>query len=348
MKSFSLSLRFVVLYLFSIILVVSSLVVARYITADSLVSLVDINCTGILVESSTPGSSFGGVFNETLVADSIKLSGFKLTFVRNGPGTKDSRVSIIGLQGGDPTLIRADQLHIKDLFVQPGTRVVLTDEAGTVGIGFLGDQHCCYGRIGVGSSVKIGQGRLPYSIEALAASDPNIDVSCERTPCSIVVATRSTPINNIIENWQAKNISFERPGTDYATQAHVGESAIISGLVKVTSKDLLGNELALRKIKLAMGDSVGPSSAGDLHLNIDVYNDHFRVNALISGETYFVIKKRSGETLNAIPSILEVILREPWRAQIVTFIASSVPALFGLLINSRRWFRRLAIGKATS
>lgn len=300
------------------IIIASVLVALRLISADAEIYLKDIKSSTI---SFTSGASEQPLFNETAAAEKITLTGFSITL-----GNTIHTDSSIVLQ-------RADQLHIKDLFVSGNTPVVVTSDKGLLSI-VLGDRSstkCCEGRIGVGEHVNIATSIAPQ--RQIDTANPNLLISCDSPPCSLTINLRDKSIENLILNQLLSRVSFRRAGTDISQPDFRPDSAIISGKLKITGVDLLNSSFLLRDVNLANGDMIEVDHKGIASTSVDVRDGALVLNGNLKNVTTLLFRPRGGDARDVIPNTLEVMIREPWHKTLIGIIASLTPILLQLILN---------------
>lgn len=266
------------------------------------------------------------LINETAASRAATIRGFDLTYVEPGRQPEQARTHVVSTARGPLTLRRLDQLHIKDIVARPGTRLVVSAGQGTLDLIFDGDADCCRGRIGAGQ--RVGMAGTGDATDATArridAASPNLLLRCVAPPCSISLHLLNGSIQGLIENRPAGIRTFDKPGTVGAASGHAGESGIVGGSVEVLANDLLGNDFTLRKVALVPGDGITLEQA-DGGLSLDVRDEVLLINSVSNRIDGFHYRLRAGKERNMLPSLLELMLREPWRPSLFAIILGIVP-----------------------
>ena len=312
-------------YVIAIIIVAAIILTLRSFNAATQTSLIDVRSTSVTLQSSQDGE-IAPLLNETAPARSIELRGFEIVVDRSAQGAV--RQDVQKLADQVVMLQRTDQLHIKDLYIRSGGRITMSYGSGILGLSVDGEESCCWGRIGVGTSVKIErpETQIAPEVDSIDPSSPNLAIVCQLPPCSIAVTLQSSSVDNLVEDWPTMSLGFMRPGTDSITQAG-GESAILGGTIKVDAVDLLKNNFGLRKLVLPQGTAIVPAPGAHAHVSIDIRDDVLVVNSVLKNASQFDIRYRDGETNDILPTLLEVLIREPWRPDLVAIVLTAVPFL---------------------
>ena len=328
----------------SFVVVVMALIVLRSFNADSRITMSNVRSTSVTLRAE-PHDPTLPFMNETAAARSIVLNGFEVDISQQAAGTATRLNTTLDAASGPVILRRSDQLHIKDLVLRPGTQVVLTYRAGILGMTFSGLSNCCAGRIGVGSSVFLSagdhrggpvssaKGGLPTKTDA---TKPNLAIRCIDPPCAMTISLQQNSIENLVEDWPATLAGFDRAGTGEDGANLRGESAILGGSILVAATDLLKGSFELRKIDLARGDSIVPAPDGTARVNMDIDQDALSLNGELRGLSHLTLRSRAGEPTDILPTVLEVVLREPWRASLTGIILAAVPFLVGVIQRYRK------------
>jgi hypothetical protein len=320
-------LRTSLLYVLAIVTIIAVLLLLRSRNGTSHAVLSDVRTSSVTIRLG--GEDNGApLINETASSRAATLRGFELTYIERGRQNERERTHVVSTASEPLTLHRLDQLHIKDIAAKPGTRLVIGAGPGTLDLIFDGDADCCRGRIGAGE--RVGMAATGDAVRAkprwIDAASPNLLIRCAAPPCSISLDLREARIQGFIENRPAGIQSFDKPGTAGAAPGSAGVSGILGGSFELTANDLLGNEFTLRKLTLAPGDSITVEQ-GSSGLSLDVCDKELLINNVSDRVDAFHYRPRAGNERNMLPSLLELMLREPWRPSLFAIILGIAPGL---------------------
>jgi hypothetical protein len=328
MKDF---IRTGLLYSLSIAIVSTVLAVLLFRNGSSQVVFSDVRTRNVLLQVNDGDES--ALINETAPSRTITLRGFEVTYVERGSLPQHDRTFVVSAASLPVTLNRMDQLHIKDIGIRSGTRLTVSSGDEMLDLVFDGSADCCRGRIGVGNSFAMTSGNLEtrqYTPHLIDEMSPNLRLRCATPPCSMSLSLLEDSLQGFIENRRVSILSFDKPGTAIASSLGVGESGILGGNVEVNANDLLGIEYTLRKVSLANGDGV-TMFGGDGGLSLDLREKVLSINSVSSRVESFRYRSRAGAERDLLPSLLELVLREPWRPSLLSIFVGIVPALAAFL-----------------
>jgi hypothetical protein len=294
------------------------LVVLRFISSGATIYLDSVQVSNF---EFTRIRSQSALFNETATADMITLTGFTATI-----GQKMIQEIAVSLQ-------RSDQLHIKELFVEDGTKIRVAIDGAMLGI-IAGDRvsvSCCEGRIGIGERVLL---TIPPSEPSIVDSEePNPRIQCTSPPCTLVLRLQNKPIENLIQDQVINRVSFKRAGTETSVTDGRIDSSILKGKIVISGIDLLGTPFVLRTVELSPGDVIDVEPDGSILANVDLQDGSLLVTGALKNASKVLYSSRGGDTGNLVPSALEIILREPWHQTIWGIAVALLP--IGLQVTRR-------------
>ena len=320
------------LYFLAIATIAAVLVVLRSRNGTSNVALRDVRTTSATMQVSA-GYRRDPLINETAPSRVATLRGWDATYVEQGSQPAQTRTHVVSTAVAALTLRRRDQLHVKDIIVKPETRLTISAENRMLELVFDGGRDCCRGQIGVGESVGTSSETLKttrFEKHRIDPAWPNLMLRCVTPPCSISLDLLSDEVSGIIEDGPIGSVSFNKPGTTATSVDSFGESAIIGGSFEVKANDLLGNEFALRKVPLSSGDSVA-IEANSGGVSLDVRDKVLLINSVSDRVGALRYRPRSGTERNMLPSLLELLLREPWRPSLFAIIVGIAPGLVAFI-----------------
>jgi len=234
------------------------------------------------------------------------------------------------------TLERADQLHVKDMYVSENSlvRMALTGMSLALVVGAGSRENSrSFARIGIGKKVWL---KDVVSRHDLDASDGNIAVMCDAPSCAMVLNLLDPTIEELVRPYYIRRLSLRVAGSNADSDDAAQVSSIQEGKITVSATDLFGVPFAVRSLTLASGDSLllDPDAKG--RVRIDTRKGLFNLSlGLEGGQHRFV--PRVGDEITLAPSMLEIMIREPWHKTIWGLVLTLIPLFIqlGLFVRSR-------------
>jgi hypothetical protein len=142
---------------------------------------------------------------------------------------------------------------------------------------------------------------------------------------------------------QVRGLNFNRPNTQPAGSNARLESSVVSAKVTVEAVDLLRIRFPVRSLTLAMGSSLLLSPSDTSFITVDVSDNDLLINGRVQNATSIAVEQPSDSAYSLLPSILEILLKEPWHKGLIALVigaASGLIALSRLALRSGRKKRR--------
>ena len=201
-------------------------------------------------------------------------------------------------------------------------------------ISLIGAPGCCEARLGTGESIAVGTPGSASRSLALEPSEPNLQLRCPTGVCSIAARINDATVDGLVEDQQSALLHFNRPGSQRRGAADRAESALLGGVLTISAKDLLNRSFTLRRVELDRGTALLPEKGSGL-FSVDLREGTLVVNGSMQGMTKLGLRPRAGEAEDIQPTVLEVLLREPWRVSLVAIFLAAVPALAAFFVRLR-------------
>ena len=296
----------------SIATAVALLLVLRLTSAPATISTDDLIVMALQFESQEPTRP---LLSETARSRQISLTGFSM------PELSQT------VMGNVLTLGRADQLHVKDLYAPEKSfvRMALAGTSLTVLIDTGTQEYArSFVRIGVGDKVILrstGADRHDADV-----SEGNVALTCDEPSCAMVLNLIDPAIKELVRPFDIGYLSLRVAGSDAESDSATQVSSIRGGKIRVAAKDLFGEPFAVRSLSLTSGDALLLDPKANGTVRIDTEKGHFRLSfSLDSGRHKFV--SRVGDDINLAPSVLEILVREPWNKTLWGLALALIPML---------------------
>jgi hypothetical protein len=309
------------------LIVVCAMLILRLINSNNNIALEEIQLSALSFTLHSD-ARYVNLFNETAESDRVLLAGFAMqswlpSGNRDQAQPREVPRSIM--------LQRVDQLHLKSLFVRPGTRVTLNIDRDVLGIVLQApsEDSCCDGLIGVGTIVSVDVDDMPKpGVSGQVSVDaPNIKIACATSPCSMSFQLRSTA-GSLIGSEIVEGIRLDKAGTE----VHQGppDSSILKGNLRIAATDLFGDQFSVRSIELSRGDRLTIDPKATARIAVDLRPDSLGLAGIVIGARTLAFEARAGDSRNVLPSILEIAVREPWPKTLVGAVLAAIPLIVGL------------------
>jgi hypothetical protein len=234
------------------------------------------------------------------------------------------------------TLERSDQLHVKDLYASENSRVqiALNGTSLTLVTGLPPSQRLrSFGRIGVGDKVWLKtEGGTRHQI---GAGEGNISMTCGVSSCAIVLVLLDPVIDELVRPFDIRRLSLRIAGSDAESVSAAQVSSIREGKIVVSARDLFGVPYTVRSLTLSAGDALILDPIANGRVRIGTQKGLFKLSfSLEGGRNRFV--PRVGDEILLAPSILEILIREPWHKTLWGVVLALIPMIIQFASFVRR------------